>query len=88
MLQWPFGQGMSRQPPAALTYATTRGCKVVVQKECLIPPLVSGCCLLEGTDHSENLKEILGASDNFELRIAQKLYPMYGKLLGLHLPAF
>ena len=33
---------------------------------------------LEGTDHSENLKEILGASNNFELCIAQKLYSMYG----------
>lgn len=37
---------------------------------------------LEGTDHSENLKEILGASNSFELCIAQKLYSMYGEAAG------
>lgn len=33
-------------------------------------------------DHSENLKEILGASNSFELCIAQKLYSMYGEAAG------
>jgi hypothetical protein len=43
---------------------------------------------LEGTDHSENLKEILGASNNFELCIAQKLYSMYGEAVGSSLSNF
>ncbi|KAG0527059.1 hypothetical protein BDA96_06G199600 [Sorghum bicolor] len=34
---------------------------------------------LERTDHSENSKEILAASNNFELFIAQKLYTVYGE---------
>jgi len=33
---------------------------------------------LERTDHLENSKEILAASNNFELFIAQKLYSVYG----------
>ncbi|XP_048558708.1 protein unc-13 homolog isoform X2 [Triticum urartu] len=43
---------------------------------------------LEGTDHSENLKEILGASNSFELCIAQKLYSMYGEAAGSSLSNF
>uniref|UniRef100_A0ACD5UDQ9 Uncharacterized protein n=1 Tax=Avena sativa TaxID=4498 RepID=A0ACD5UDQ9_AVESA len=43
---------------------------------------------LEGSDHSENLKEILGASNNFELCIAQKLYSMYGEAVGSSLSNF
>ena len=34
---------------------------------------------MERTDHSENSKEILAASNNFELFIAQKLYTVYGE---------
>ncbi|PUZ48508.1 hypothetical protein GQ55_7G250000 [Panicum hallii var. hallii] len=34
---------------------------------------------LERTDHLENSKEILAASNNFELCIAQKLYSVYGE---------
>jgi len=34
---------------------------------------------LERTDHLENSKEILAASNNFELFIAQKLYSVYGQ---------
>ena len=33
---------------------------------------------MERTDHLENSKEILAASNNFELFIAQKLYSVYG----------
>ncbi|VAH50366.1 unnamed protein product [Triticum turgidum subsp. durum] len=43
---------------------------------------------LEGSDHSENLKEILGASNSFELCIAQKLYSMYGEAAGSSLSNF
>lgn len=43
---------------------------------------------LERTDHSENLKEILAASNNFELCIAQKLYSMYGEAVGSSLSNF
>jgi hypothetical protein len=37
---------------------------------------------LERTDHLENSKEILAASNNFELFIAQKLYTVYGEAVG------
>ncbi|ONM14874.1 hypothetical protein ZEAMMB73_Zm00001d002640 [Zea mays] len=37
---------------------------------------------LERTDNSENSKEILAASNNFELFIAQKLYSVYGETVG------
>ncbi|KAL6652209.1 hypothetical protein ACP70R_011134 [Stipagrostis hirtigluma subsp. patula] len=40
---------------------------------------------LQRTDHSENLKEILAASNNFELFIAQKIYSVYGEAVGLSL---
>jgi hypothetical protein len=43
---------------------------------------------LERTDDSENLKEILGASNNFELCIAQKLYSMCGEAVGSSLSNF
>uniref|UniRef100_N1R491 Uncharacterized protein n=1 Tax=Aegilops tauschii TaxID=37682 RepID=N1R491_AEGTA len=43
---------------------------------------------LEGSDHSESLKEILGASNSFELCIAQKLYSMYGEAAGSSLSNF
>ncbi|KAM0838590.1 hypothetical protein ACQ4PT_060878 [Festuca glaucescens] len=43
---------------------------------------------LERTDDSENLKKILGASNNFELCIAQKLYSMCGKAVGSSLSNF
>ncbi|CAD6259949.1 unnamed protein product [Miscanthus lutarioriparius] len=36
----------------------------------------------ERTDHLENSKEILAASNNFELFIAQKLYTVYGQAVG------
>ncbi|XP_024311465.1 uncharacterized protein LOC100837541 isoform X2 [Brachypodium distachyon] len=43
---------------------------------------------LERADHSERFKEILGASNNFELCIAQKLYSMYGEAVGSSLSNF
>ncbi|KAL6882609.1 hypothetical protein ACP4OV_011299 [Aristida adscensionis] len=40
---------------------------------------------LERVDHSCNLKDILAASNNFELFIAQKLYLAYGESVGTSL---
>lgn len=37
---------------------------------------------MERTDRLENSKEILAASNNFELFIAQKLYSVYGEAVG------
>ncbi|WVZ86771.1 hypothetical protein U9M48_033505 [Paspalum notatum var. saurae] len=37
---------------------------------------------LETVDHSENSKQILAASNSFELFIAQKLYSVYGEAVG------
>ncbi|XP_062226467.1 protein unc-13 homolog [Phragmites australis] len=43
---------------------------------------------LERIDHSENSKEILAASNNFELFIAQNLYSVYGEAVGSSLSSY